>query len=109
MEGGGVRVSGATPCAHRSQGSVRTQQCLPTHQEQSTARAPPPPPSHHALCARTHAHTPMARRAEFGSLLVWYFICDRTPVFESSEKSYSRDTLAFIFLALTAAAFGSSV
>jgi len=46
--------------------------------------------------------------AELGSLMVWYFMCDRTSLFNAGEKSYSRDVFAFLFLVLTAVAFGSS-
>lgn len=46
--------------------------------------------------------------AEFGALLLWYFICDRTPLVPNAEKAYSRDLLAFIFLVLTCVAFGPS-
>lgn len=47
--------------------------------------------------------------AEFGTLMCWYFLCDRTPAFASAEKSYTRDTFLFVYLAITATAFGASI
>lgn len=47
--------------------------------------------------------------AEFGTLMVWYFLCDRTPLMPAGEKEYSRDLFAFLFLILTCVAFGSSL
>jgi len=47
--------------------------------------------------------------SEFGTLMVWYFICDRTPVIPEAGKAYTRDLFIFLFLILTCVAFGSSL
>ncbi|GFR46084.1 hypothetical protein Agub_g7569 [Astrephomene gubernaculifera] len=46
---------------------------------------------------------------EFGCLMLWYFLSDRTSLLPTGEKSYSRDVFLFIFVALTCAAVGSSL
>ncbi|KAF8072744.1 RWA3 [Scenedesmus sp. PABB004] len=46
---------------------------------------------------------------EFGSILVWFYMCDRTNIFWQSEKWYSRDLFWFLFACLTAVAVGSSL
>lgn len=46
--------------------------------------------------------------AEFGSLLLWYYLSDRTTLLGESGKSYNRDIFSFIFLVLTCVAFGPS-
>jgi hypothetical protein len=60
------------------------------------------------LEAITQERATLKVMAEFGSLMAWYFLCDRTPVIGEATKSYSRDVLAFLFLILTCVAFGSS-
>lgn len=48
--------------------------------------------------------------AEFGSLMMWYFVCDRTSLMPAGPgKSYSRDLFLFLFLVLTCVAIGSSM
>ncbi|GAX80624.1 hypothetical protein CEUSTIGMA_g8059.t1 [Chlamydomonas eustigma] len=47
--------------------------------------------------------------SEFGTLMAWYFVCDRTPLLGEAGKSYNRDTFFFIFVVLTSVAFGSSL
>jgi hypothetical protein len=46
---------------------------------------------------------------EFGLLMLWYFLADRTTVVPNGEKSYSRDVFVFVFVALTSVAVGSSI
>lgn len=46
---------------------------------------------------------------EFGSILVWFFMCDRTDLFWQAEKWYNRDMFWFLFLCLTLVALGSSL
>eukprot|EP00878_Enallax_costatus_P002338 GHUV01002514.1.p1 GENE.GHUV01002514.1~~GHUV01002514.1.p1 ORF type:complete len:554 (+),score=112.56 GHUV01002514.1:827-2488(+) len=46
---------------------------------------------------------------EFGSILVWFYMCDRTNVFWQSEKFYNRDLFLFLFVCLTCVALGSSL
>lgn len=38
--------------------------------------------------------------AEFSVLLAYYYICDRTDVFNSSQKSYNRDLFLFLYFLL---------
>ncbi|CAN0855270.1 Protein REDUCED WALL ACETYLATION 2 [Linum grandiflorum] len=38
--------------------------------------------------------------SEFGFLLVYFYICDRTDVFGSSKKSYNRDLFLFLYFLL---------
>ncbi|CAD5190669.1 protein REDUCED WALL ACETYLATION 3-like [Musa acuminata AAA Group] len=38
--------------------------------------------------------------AEFGSILVYFYICDRTTLFSQSTKSYSRDLFLFLYILL---------
>lgn len=54
-------------------------------------------------------HATLKAMAEFGTLMVWYFVCDRTPLIGEGEKEYNRDLFAFLFLILTIVAFGSSL
>ncbi|KAK9809132.1 hypothetical protein WJX72_009885 [[Myrmecia] bisecta] len=46
---------------------------------------------------------------EFGIIMLWYFLADRTKVFPETTKSYSRDVMAFIFLGLTIVAWMTSM
>ncbi|KAG2484868.1 hypothetical protein HYH03_016354 [Edaphochlamys debaryana] len=46
---------------------------------------------------------------EFGALMLWYFLCDRTTIVPEGPKTYSRDLFFFIFVVLTAVAAGSSI
>lgn len=46
---------------------------------------------------------------EFGTIMLWYFLCDRTTIFPESAKSYNRDLFMFLFIILTCVAFGSSL
>jgi hypothetical protein len=45
---------------------------------------------------------------EMGCLMCLYYLCDRTTVFQTSQKDYSRDVFLFMFLILTCVAYGSS-
>lgn len=47
----------------------------------------------------------LSAAAEFGALLVWFFIADRTQVLGHSGKSYNRDTFLFVYLAVWGVAF----
>jgi hypothetical protein len=38
---------------------------------------------------------------EMGTIMLWFYIVDRTALFASAEKSYIRDLFLFLFLALT--------
>ena len=40
------------------------------------------------------------RSMEFGSIMMWFFIADRTSALVPEEKEYVRDRFAFVFLAL---------
>eukprot|EP00898_Chlorokybus_atmophyticus_P002587 jgi/Chlat1/3329/Chrsp220S03395 len=40
--------------------------------------------------------------AEFGFIMVWFYLCDRTAVIPSAEKHYSRDLFMFLYLILVA-------
>jgi hypothetical protein len=56
---------------HVSRSSMQQWQCKEQQQEQQQ-------------CSRlTRA---CLRRVEFGGLMVWYFLCDRTPLFPQAEK-----------------------
>ncbi|GLC37059.1 hypothetical protein PLESTB_001396100 [Pleodorina starrii] len=46
---------------------------------------------------------------EFGALMAWYFVADRTTLVPHGDKSYSRDVFVFLFAALTAVAVGTSL
>ena len=46
---------------------------------------------------------------ELGTIMLWYYVADRTEVFPRNPKSYSRDVLGFIFLALTLLAAWTSL
>ena len=43
------------------------------------------------------------------TILLWFYVADRTSLLPYGAKSYSRDVLGFIFLALTLVAFFTSV
>lgn len=46
---------------------------------------------------------------EFGTILVWFYVADRTQLIAPGTKTYTRDVLLFIFLVLTAVAGGYSL
>ncbi len=46
---------------------------------------------------------------EFGGLMMWVYLCDRTAVFPAGEKSYSRDLFWFLYLILTVVAGMTSI
>lgn len=46
---------------------------------------------------------------EFGTIMVWFFLCDRTDLLPASEKHYDRDIFLFVFLVLTLVAFSTSL
>ncbi|EIE25840.1 O-acetyltransferase-related protein, partial [Coccomyxa subellipsoidea C-169] len=46
---------------------------------------------------------------EFGSIMLWFYLVDRTTFFTYGTKSYSRDVLTFIFVTLTAVAAWKSM
>ena len=46
---------------------------------------------------------------ELGTIMLWYYLADRTDIFPRNTKSYSRDLLGFIFVALTLVAGSTSV
>eukprot|EP00775_Hariotina_reticulata_P006302 gene6302-6537_t len=46
---------------------------------------------------------------EFGSILVWFYMCDRTNIFWQSEKWYDRDLFMFLFFCLTIVALACSL
>ncbi|EFJ45254.1 hypothetical protein VOLCADRAFT_106065 [Volvox carteri f. nagariensis] len=46
---------------------------------------------------------------EFGLIMIWYFVADRTTVVPWGEKSYSRDVFIFLFVVLTSVALGTSI
>ena len=48
-------------------------------------------------------------RVECGTILLWFYLVDRSAVFPYGTKSYSRDVLGFIFLGLTLVAFFTSL
>ena len=43
------------------------------------------------------------------TILLWFYVADRTSLLPYGTKSYSRDVLGFIFLALTLVAFFTSL
>jgi len=47
--------------------------------------------------------------AEFGLLMCWYYLCDRTAVLGEGDKFYNRDQFMFLFVILTAVAVGCSL
>ena len=51
----------------------------------------------------THA-SGIAAAAEFGTLMLWFFLADRTTLFPFMNKSYSRDVFLVVFLAISAVA-----
>ncbi len=51
----------------------------------------------------------MSCRVECCTILLWFYVADRTSVFEYGTKSYSRDVLGFIFLGLTLVALFTSL
>ena len=48
-------------------------------------------------------------RVECGTILLWFYLVDRSALFPYGTKSYSRDVLGFIFLGLTMVAFCTSL
>lgn len=46
---------------------------------------------------------------EFGTIMAFFYACDRTGLFWESEKSYSRDVFLFIFLVLVLVAGATSL
>ncbi len=44
---------------------------------------------------------------EFGTILKWFYVADRTSLLPEGTKSYSRDTFFFIFLLLVVYCFSS--
>ncbi|CAI5488952.1 unnamed protein product [Closterium sp. Naga37s-1] len=48
-------------------------------------------------------------RAEFGGLILYYFICDRTDIFGESTKHYSRDLFIFLYALLVLTCFFTSL
>lgn len=47
--------------------------------------------------------------SEFGGVLVYFYICDRTNLFSESSKSYSRDLFVFLYLLLIVASAMTSL
>ncbi|TVU06924.1 hypothetical protein EJB05_46960, partial [Eragrostis curvula] len=43
-------------------------------------------------------HAVLRAMAEFGIILVYFYICDRTNIFPESKKSYSRDLFLFLYI-----------
>ncbi|GAB4818564.1 hypothetical protein N2152v2_005610 [Parachlorella kessleri] len=43
---------------------------------------------------------------ELGTILLWFYVADRTPAIAAGEKTYSRDLFLFLFVVLTAVAAG---
>ena len=43
------------------------------------------------------------------TILMWFYVVDRTSLLPYGDKRYSRDVLGFIFLALTLVAFFTSL
>ena len=89
--------------------------------------SPRPPPSASSF-ARELADAPLSRLVlrgdarvvadaepvlrdcvEFGALLLWLFLCDRTSLFPGAEKTYSRDVFLFVFGTLVAVAGAASL
>ncbi|PRW50849.1 CAS1 domain-containing 1 [Chlorella sorokiniana] len=46
---------------------------------------------------------------EFGTILAWFYVADRTSIIAPGTKSYSRDVFVFIFVVMTAVAGGYSL
>eukprot|EP00270_Netrium_digitus_P010108 TRINITY_DN310_c0_g1_i1.p1 TRINITY_DN310_c0_g1~~TRINITY_DN310_c0_g1_i1.p1 ORF type:complete len:574 (-),score=144.45 TRINITY_DN310_c0_g1_i1:324-2045(-) len=46
---------------------------------------------------------------EFGGLMVYYFVCDRTNIFKESEKEYDRDLFTFLYVILLIVAWMTSL
>lgn len=46
---------------------------------------------------------------EFGAIMLWYFVSDRTTILDAGEKTYSRDLFFFLFVILTCVAAGASL
>ncbi|KXZ54075.1 hypothetical protein GPECTOR_5g181 [Gonium pectorale] len=55
-----------------------------------------------------HRHV-LRSTVEFGLLMLWYFIADRTTIIGEGPKDYSRDLFLFLFVILTCVAAGSSL
>ncbi|KAI9121654.1 hypothetical protein K1719_008687 [Acacia pycnantha] len=47
---------------------------------------------------KIHSSTPSG--SEFGLILLYFYLCDRTNLLEGSTKSYNRDLLLFLYLLL---------
>uniref|UniRef100_A0A1D1Y8M1 CAS1 domain-containing protein 1 n=1 Tax=Anthurium amnicola TaxID=1678845 RepID=A0A1D1Y8M1_9ARAE len=47
--------------------------------------------------------------SEFGSILVYFYICDRTNIFSQSTKNYSRDLFLFLYILLIIASAMTSL
>ena len=62
----------------------------------------------HARVTHAYACAPPCR-VELGTIMLWYYVADRTEVFPRNTKGYSRDVLGFIFLALTLVAGWTSL
>ncbi|KAK9800212.1 hypothetical protein WJX73_010053 [Symbiochloris irregularis] len=54
--------------------------------------------------ALTACRPTLRAAVEFGTIMLWLYLADRTTVFPTSLKSYSRDLLGFLFLVLTVVA-----
>ncbi|KAG6526047.1 hypothetical protein ZIOFF_016022 [Zingiber officinale] len=44
--------------------------------------------------------TVLRTMAEFGTILVYFYVCDRTNIFSQTTKSYSRDLFLFLYILL---------
>ena len=64
-------------------------------------------------CLTLDSRTLMANReyvratAEFGTLMAWFFVADRTPMLPVGTKSYTRDTFFFVYLILVVYSFST--
>ncbi|PSC75701.1 CAS1 domain-containing 1 [Micractinium conductrix] len=52
---------------------------------------------------------PLRAAVEFGTIIAWFYVADRTGIIAPGTKSYTRDIFLFIFLVLTAVAAGYSM
>lgn len=59
--------------------------------------------------AATTPHQVLRAVVEFGALMMWYFVSDRTTILDAGEKTYSRDLFFFLFVILTCVAAGASL
>eukprot|EP00887_Chlorella_sp_A99_P001183 scaffold14.g1183.t1 len=46
---------------------------------------------------------------EFGTIILWFYVADRTDLIAPGQKTYTRDLFVFLFVVLTAAAVGYSL